>query len=62
MRVAACHLKDTLHTLTKQIWCVHILQDGLQVVHHQLKPTKQGPKKHLLHGTTQYTIFTSVLA
>lgn len=38
---AAGHLKNTLHTLTKQIWGVYVLQDGLQIAHHQLKPTQQ---------------------
>lgn len=37
MWVAASYLKNTLHTLAKQLWGVHVLQDGLQVAHHQLE-------------------------
>lgn len=40
MWVTMRHLKNTLHTLTKQHWCVNILQDGLQIGHHQLKHAK----------------------
>lgn len=39
--VAASHLENAPDTLAEQLWCVDVLQDGLQVVHHQLKHTQQ---------------------
>lgn len=39
MWVAVCHLKNTLDTLTKQFWSVHVFKDGLQIAHHHLKHT-----------------------
>lgn len=35
--VAARHLQDAGDTLTEQLRRVHVLQDGLQVAHHQLE-------------------------
>lgn len=48
MGVTVGHLKNTLHTLTKQLWCINILQNGLQMGHYQLKHAKA------LNHTSEY--------
>lgn len=40
VRVAPGYLENTGHTLAEQLWRVHVLQDGLQVAHHQLEQSE----------------------